>query len=368
MNTTILVVDDIEANRFSLESLFEEYLENVDILLASSGEEALEIVYDKNVDLIILDIQMPGLDGFETAKFIKENPKTNNIPIIFLTAAYKKEEFRQKGFKLGAIDYLTKPIDNDQLINKLRLYIEIFAKNKEILEKEKLMITQSRQAAIGEILGMIAHQWRQPLSIISTVASGMEMNLEFENFNKNEFIESCKEIEDTTQKLSKIINKFSDSFKQDEKKKEFCINDILLEIHSVIDSTLNSKNIKLVKDLKAEKKVKVYGHELKQVIVSIIINAVEIISERKIEKPVITLKSWDEERYSYFEICDNAQGVKKENINKIFEPYFSTKDEKNGVGLGLYMSRFIISKHHNGKIEAINTEKGVCFRIAIPIS
>ena len=93
----VLVVDDVEANRVSLQYLIYECMEDVDLILSSSGEEALKISYTNKIDIIILDIQMPGLDGFETAKYLKTNPKTRNIPIIFLTAAYKEEEFKLKG-------------------------------------------------------------------------------------------------------------------------------------------------------------------------------------------------------------------------------------------------------------------------------
>ncbi len=134
METTvkILIVDDIEANLISLEYLFGEYFEEVEVLKAQSAQEALQTVLAQPVDCIILDIQMPEMDGFEVAKLLKSNKKTKDIPIVFLTAAFKEEEFQERGFALGAVDYLTKPIDNRQFINKIRLYIEIFKKNRQL--------------------------------------------------------------------------------------------------------------------------------------------------------------------------------------------------------------------------------------------
>lgn len=143
---TLLAVDDIEANRISIEYLIDEYCDDIVVILASSGDEALKVAYTQEIDLILLDIQMPGLDGFDTAKYLKSNPKTEHIPIIFLTAAFKKEEFQQKGFEVGAVDYFTKPIEDLQLINKLNLYKEVIFKtkelekmNKELEEKNKLL-------------------------------------------------------------------------------------------------------------------------------------------------------------------------------------------------------------------------------------
>jgi len=130
----ILLVDDIEANLISLEYLLHDYFEDIETLTSLSGEDALKTAFSDEIDLIILDIQMPMMDGFETAKYLKTNPKTKEIPIIFLTAAFKEEEFQKKGFEIGAVDYLTKPINNHLLLNKLRLYIEIFTKNSKLKE------------------------------------------------------------------------------------------------------------------------------------------------------------------------------------------------------------------------------------------
>lgn len=118
---TILIVDDNNYNLFTLNSILSE-LDNTDIIEAQSGEEALKIVLTKKIDLILLDIQMPGMDGFEVAKMIKSTNQTKEIPIIFLTAVFKEEEFIKRGFRIGATDYLTKPIDNQKLINILNLY------------------------------------------------------------------------------------------------------------------------------------------------------------------------------------------------------------------------------------------------------
>ena len=126
----ILIVDDVPSNLFTLRALLEEHFEDVEITEANSGFEALEKLMREPVDLIILDIQMPEMDGFQTAKLIRSRRKTKNIPIVFLTAAYKSDQFRNQGFSLGATDYLTKPIDDYQLTTRINSYLSIIKLEK----------------------------------------------------------------------------------------------------------------------------------------------------------------------------------------------------------------------------------------------
>jgi PAS domain S-box-containing protein len=148
-NFKLLIVDDNPDNLFTLRALIEQHM-NATVLDANSGREAIEIaLHTPDLDLIVLDIQMPGLDGFETASLLKIRKKTQNIPIIFLTAAFKTEEFRQRGYDVGAADYLLKPIDDNQLINKLSTYFRLIEKEREMnrLLEEKV---KQRTAELNE--------------------------------------------------------------------------------------------------------------------------------------------------------------------------------------------------------------------------
>ncbi len=128
----LLAVDDHEHNLYTLRSLINTHMD-VSVLEATSGRQALEIAMrEDGIDLIILDIQMPEMDGFQTASMLKIRKKTRDIPIIFLTAAFKTEEFQQKGYEVGAVDYLLKPIDDTQLINKISTYFRLIAKEREL--------------------------------------------------------------------------------------------------------------------------------------------------------------------------------------------------------------------------------------------
>ncbi len=128
----LLIVDDHEHNLLTLRSLLEKHMD-IDIREATSGQQALEIAAaEPDIDLIVLDVQMPGMDGFQTAEMLKIKKKTRDIPIIFLTAAFKSEEFQRKGYDVGAVDYLLKPIDDNQLINKISTYFRLIEKERNL--------------------------------------------------------------------------------------------------------------------------------------------------------------------------------------------------------------------------------------------
>lgn len=142
----ILIVDDNENNLYTLNALISKHMD-VDVLQAASGKEAIEIALkDTRIDLIVLDIQMPEMDGFQTASMLKVRQKTRDIPIIFLTAAYKTDEFQKKGYEVGAADYLLKPIDDNQLINKISTYMRLIEKEREMnLQLEALVAARTRE-------------------------------------------------------------------------------------------------------------------------------------------------------------------------------------------------------------------------------
>jgi PAS domain S-box-containing protein len=141
-NFRILIVDDNENNLFTLRALISRHMD-VEVLEASSGQAALDIALnDPRIDLIVLDVQMPEMDGFQTATMLKVRQKTRDIPIIFLTAAYKTDEFQQKGYDVGAADYLLKPIDDNQLINKISTYLRLIEKERDLSRQLEILVEE----------------------------------------------------------------------------------------------------------------------------------------------------------------------------------------------------------------------------------
>jgi PAS domain S-box-containing protein len=156
----VLIVDDVENNLFALRSLIRQHMD-VEVLEAISGQQALDIALSNpRIDLIILDVQMPEMDGFQTASMLKIRKKTQDIPIIFLTAAFKTDEFQQKGYDVGAADYLLKPIDDNQLINKISTYFRLIEKERElnrVLEEKVAARTAELDRAKQYLEGIIAN-------------------------------------------------------------------------------------------------------------------------------------------------------------------------------------------------------------------
>jgi PAS domain S-box-containing protein len=138
----ILIVDDNQNNLFTLRALIEKHM-GVEVMEADSGQRALDIaLQDPRIDLVVLDVQMPDMDGFQTASMLKVRQKTRDIPIIFLTAAYKTDEFQQKGYEVGAADYLLKPIDDNQLINKISTYLRLIEKERDMNRRLEMLVEE----------------------------------------------------------------------------------------------------------------------------------------------------------------------------------------------------------------------------------
>lgn len=156
----VMIVDDNENNLYSLKTLIEKYMD-VEVIQATSGQSALETALkNPRIDLIVLDIQMPEMDGFQTASMLKVRQKTRDIPIIFLTAAYKTDEFQKKGYEVGAADYLLKPIDDNQLINKISTYLRLIEKEREMNRRLEALVaerTRELQAAKNYLENVIGN-------------------------------------------------------------------------------------------------------------------------------------------------------------------------------------------------------------------
>jgi len=233
-------------------------------------------------------------------------------------------------------------------------------------KKDKAMLQQGKLAQMGEMIAMIAHQWRQPLTAISSTAGDLHMKIVLENYDSTYFSEKLEKIDNFSQYLSTTIDDFRGFYKEDKEKVKILFSEITKGALSIVSTSLENKNIVLTTDFRSEKKIETYPNELRQVVLNLIKNAEDILVEKKITNPTIDIKSYDDEQNAYLEVADNGGGVSSKIQEQIFEPYFSTKIKKDGTGLGLYMSKTIIEEHCNGKLNVYNNQDGATFKISIP--
>lgn len=244
-----------------------------------------------------------------------------------------------------------------------RVSTEIEKNNK----KTQHMLDQSRLALMGEMISMIAHQWRQPLSSISVVSGTLMLDIELDNYNEESFREGLSTINNLTQHLSSTIEDFRGFFKENKKEEISDVKSIVENSVSIISNTLETKDIKLEISYKDNPKVKTHINEIKQVILNLIKNAEDVLIENNIKNAKILLTVQNNEKYVSILVEDNGGGIPEEVRDKVFDPYFSTKKAKEGTGLGLYMSKTIVEEHCNGELLLENKNGGASFCINIPI-
>ena len=254
----------------------------------------------------------------------------------------------------------------EELNENLEKEIEKEIKNSR--SKDLQLLNQSKMASLGDMIANIAHQWRQPLSVISTTASGMKLEKEYNLLNDEKFNKYCDSIVYKTEYLSKTIDTFRNFIKEEKEKKEIVIqNSIDMALH-IINTTLQNHHIKLIVDINSidPVKINIVSGELEQVIINVINNAKDILLERFIENPFVKISLKKYNNVISIMIEDNGGGIDKAIIGKIFEPYFTTKHQSEGTGLGLHMSYKIVKESLKGNIYVENTNNGAKFFIEIP--
>ncbi|MFW2551830.1 ATP-binding protein [Aliarcobacter butzleri] len=262
---------------------------------------------------------------------------------------------------------IEKLISQEKKLNT-ELEEKVIVETSKQKEQEQLLIQQTRLAAMGEMIGNIAHQWRQPLNALGLILQNLKFSYEIGELDEKMIDKSVKKATLLTENMSKTIDDFRNFFRPNKAKENFKINEGITKAVELIESTFEHNNIKLEKDF-VSSEIEFFGfaNEFSQVILNLLTNAKDAILENKIENPLIIIQTKIDDEYIYISIKDNGLGIKDEIINKIFEPYFTTKDEGKGTGIGLYMSKIIIENNMNGKIEVKNEQNGANVIIKLPI-
>ena len=216
------------------------------------------------------------------------------------------------------------------------------------------------------MIGNIAHQWRQPLSLITTCASGIKLEKEFGILIEENEIDKLNSIIQASNYLSKTIDDFRNFFKPNKEKSYFSIEDMTKQAISLVNSSFNFYYIKINENFNPINTVYGYPNEFSQAILNILANAKDALIEKEIKNPYININTYEDEEFGFLEIEDNAGGINTDILMKIFEPYFTTKEKNQGTGIGLYMSKMIIEKNMNGILRVEITLIGAKFILAIP--
>jgi len=246
---------------------------------------------------------------------------------------------------------------------------------QELKEKDAYMFQQSRLALMGEMLSMIAHQWRQPLAAISAHNISLRTTLELGIYDLKDEKKREDFLNFLNVKISKValhlkhlsytVTNFSNFYKPDKKFKLTKVDDVILKSYELLFDSLDATKIQTEFKLESNCEIMMHENEFTQVIINIINNAKDQLVLKNIENPMIKINSCMQRDKLYINISDNAGGIDEEKLDKIFDPYYSTKLEQNGTGLGLYMSKVIIKDYHHGDIYAKNSDSGAIFTIRI---
>ena len=412
---TILVVDDTPSN---LQVLFDVLSEQkYRVAIAKNGETALQRVQSSQPNLILLDVMMPGIDGFETCKRLKANPETRDIPVIFMTALSDSVD-KIKGLSLGAVDYITKPIQCEEVLARIQVHLqlrnatrimeertqELHQALESLKQAQTHLVQGEKMSAVGQLVAGLAHEINNPVNFIhgnlshvkeytqdlldfvqlyqkhypNPVAEiqtrGEEIDLEFLQADFVKMLDSMKIGTDRIRELVISLRNFS---RLDEGYSK------PVDIHVGIDSTLLilQHRLKARPDFPAIQVIKNYGQlpqvechpsQLNQVFMNILSNAIDALESSGVshhQQPTITIRTFiDSGDAIAISIADNGVGIPESILSQLFDPFFTTKPVGKGTGLGLSISHQIVTEKHGGKIECHSISgQGTEFVVEIPV-
>lgn len=372
-NNRILIVDDEPKN---LKILRIRLKDGYEIEEAATGEEALEKIESFNPALVLLDIMMPGIDGYEVTRRIKANPKTQNCKVVLLSGKALLEE-KLEGYKSGAEDYITKPFNGEELLAKIKVFIKLFnledrlERINEDLEEEikvrtELLLKNERMAYVGMQAGEIVHNLKNPLSIIFGYLGHLK--------RKHPEITEIEKLEKASDKLLDIIKSIMTSLNRDIQNEmvDLSMNQIVEDELRFLESIDKQYKSWIKTELKFESQGKFKGTSthISQIVGNLIKNSVEAM--KPCEKRLLSISTYDAMNKVFVEVKDTGPGIPEEEIEKVFEPLFTTKTGEDGgvvgTGLGLSYCKKMVEAY-GGEIK-LESELGVGTKISfyLPLS
>lgn len=373
---TILIVDDEPTNRLLLQSILEMQYH---LLQATNGEEALQVVQDERPDLILLDVKMPVMDGFECCKRLKADHRTKEIPVIFITARDTSDDELQ-GLEIGAVDYVSKPF-NWQILNaRIKTHLKIQSQNasmKRIIEQELVKITEQDVmlknmllSSKSELLKDISHHWRNPLNIIVMLLQMLQETEEEESAEEyrarvQSYLDRALE---AAMGLSQNIDGFRKMFVSDaEMEMTINLHDQITQNIRLLQPLMNDKQIEVSLDVPEGLEFSGTVVDFNNIIYQVLKNSVEAVLEHQNDLGEINIKvrTPDGGDSVSILISDNGGGVCESVSDNLFEPYVSGKSVESGRGMGLFIAHQIAHVTYKGDIMWQNSEGGAVFTIVL---
>jgi len=355
----ILIVDDTPENLISLKKVLEKH--NFEVDTASSGEEALKKVLKNSYVLIILDVQMPGMDGFEVAEAISGYSKAKETAIIFLSAANTEFKFIAKGYSSGGLDYITKPVDMNILLLKVQTFYRIYDQNRKLNEMQKTLLEEiefrkEAERKKDEFISIASHELKTPLTSVKGYVQLLERSV-----NRGDTETVKKHLGKAQMQLEKLNSLIADlldiskieSGKMKFNKQDFCVDTLVDNVIEVMHQS--NPEFKIVK--KGNAGCTVHGDEMRieQVIVNFLTNAIKYSPGTNEIQLTINVK----DNQLYVAVKDYGIGMLPEQLHHVFDKFYrveETSQRFQGLGIGLYISSEII-KRHGGQV-GVNSAYG----------
>lgn len=364
---TLLVVDDIADNIDYIKDVLKRYR----VKAALSGEQALKVLErSDDIDLILLDIMMPEMDGFEVCRRIKANQMIGDIPIIFITAMTEEDSI-ERAYSVGGLDYVTKPFKPKELLSRVETQLKLhdMLEHLEVLveseikkrkEKERMLIQQSKMAAMGEMMDAVAHQWKQPLNALSLYSDLIKRDFEEGEIDQAYIEEFSHNIQFQINHMVETLDEFRTFFRPNKSHERFLLSDVITSVIVLMKDECLKSGIEVVREERDS--LILYGspNEFKHLLINLINNAKDAFEERDIRPRRVVIRVLDKGDRVCLEVEDNAGGIPEEILPNIFKANVTSKAEGKGTGIGLYMSHQIAQKYH-ATLEVFNRHGGACF-------
>jgi len=283
----------------------------------------------------------------------------HRVPVLITGARMPDSEIDGIGFAIDLTELkLAEHALREEANERLRAVGELAA-------REQLLIRQGRLAAMGEMIANIAHQWRQPLNTLGLIVQELPRYYERNLFSKEYLDDSVSRAMQVLNYMSRTIDGFRNFFGPDKEKEKFRVGEVVAKTVSIVEAAFNELRLKIEVDADGQPVVFGYPNEFSQVVMNILVNAKDAVLERKVPEPRVVVRLFTEGEKTVVTIADNAGGIPPEIIQKVFDPYFTTKGPEQGTGIGLFMSKTIIEKNMGGSLTVRNTQEGAEFRIEV---